>query len=68
MASTLIRTVWFLLIGWWLGPLWFVLSLLTMGTIVLFPVGAYAATKTFQVMTLRASPTVVIKNAQARSD
>ena len=68
MASTLVRAVWFLFIGWWLGPLWFVLSLLTMGTIVLFPVGAYAATKTWQVMTLKTSPTVVIENAQSQVD
>ena len=68
MASALVRAIWFLFIGWWLGPLWFVLSLLTMGTIVLFPVGAYAATKTWQVMTLKASPMVVIENAQSQAD
>lgn len=64
MASTLARVLWFTVIGWWLGPLWFLLSVLAMGTIVLLPVGAYAATKTWQVMTLSASPTVVINEAR----
>jgi len=68
MASTLARVLWFTVIGWWLGPLWFLLSVATMGTIVLFPVGAYAATKTWQVMTLSASPTVEFKWYEAERE
>lgn len=61
----LARALWFLFIGWWFGPLWFVLCVLLMGTIVFFPVGAYAATKTWAVMTLKTSPTIVIEDARA---
>jgi uncharacterized membrane protein YccF (DUF307 family) len=62
------RIIWFVLIGWWLGPLWFGLSLLLMATIILFPIGAYTATKTWQVMTFKTSPTVVVKEAQEKGD
>jgi len=68
MASGLVRVLWFVLVGWWLGPLWFLLCLLAMGSLVLFPVGAYAVTKTWAVMTLKTSPTVVIRNAQAEAN
>lgn len=67
MASGLVRVLWFLIVGWWLGPLWFLLSLLAMASIVLFPLGAYAAAKTWQVMTLKSNPTVVIQNARSEA-
>lgn len=48
----LVRIVWFVLFGWWLAALWFLGSLLLMLSILFFPIGAYAATKTWTVMTL----------------
>jgi len=68
MASTLARVLWFVFIGWWLGPLWFLMCLATMFTVVLFPVGAYAITKTWQVMVLSKSPTVIVQEAREKSD
>lgn len=50
-----VRLLWFLFIGWWLGLLWFGLSLALMVTIIFLPVGAWAATKTWKVMTLAGS-------------
>jgi uncharacterized membrane protein YccF (DUF307 family) len=58
------RIAWFLLIGWWLGLLWFGLSLAVMLTIVLLPVGAYMMAKTWKVMTLQRKPTKVIVEAR----
>ena len=51
----LLRLIWFLIAGWWLGLLWFSMSLALMMTIIFFPVGAWAATKTWKVMTLSGS-------------
>jgi len=39
-----------------------------MGTIVFFPIGAYAVTKTWHVTTLKTSPTVVIEDARSERD
>lgn len=51
-VNVLVRLLWFVLIGWWLGALWFAASLVLMLSVVFFPIGAYAATKTWNVMTL----------------
>lgn len=66
--GALLRAVWFVVIGWWLGALWFLACLMVMLSIVGFPVGAYAITKTWHVMTLKTSPTVVIKEAASEAD
>jgi uncharacterized membrane protein YccF (DUF307 family) len=66
--GALLRAVWFVFIGWWLGAIWFLLSLTVMLSIVGFPIGAYAITKTWHVMTLKTSPTVVVKEARARGE
>lgn len=49
----LLRVAWFLLVGWWLGLLWFAASLALMISVLFFPIGAYAATKTWHVMTFK---------------
>ena len=41
MAYVLIRIVWFVLVGWWLGILWFVGSIALMASLVFFPFGLY---------------------------
>ncbi len=51
----IVRFIWFIFIGWWLGLLWFGLSLALMLTILFLPVGAWAMTKTWKVMTLAGS-------------
>ena len=66
--SALTRSLWFIFVGWWLGPLWFVLCVFLMGTIVFFPIGAYAATKTWAVMTFKSKPTVVIEDARSQRE
>ena len=58
--NTFLRIIWFVFVGWWLGLLWFSLSLLLCFTIVFFPIGAYALTKTWNVMTFSESPKQVI--------
>jgi uncharacterized membrane protein YccF (DUF307 family) len=62
--GTLLRATWFVFIGWWLGIVWFLLSLMLMLSIVFFPIGVYTITKTYHVMTLKTSPTVVIQDAR----
>ena len=68
MAGTLTRIVWFLLIGWWLGLLWFSASLVLMGSIVFFPAGAYLAAKTWGIMTLSQSPEKVVVEAKEQKN
>jgi len=60
----LLRVVWFLAIGWWLGPLWLGVSIGLMLTIIGFPVGAYTATKTWHVATFKRKPQTVIVEAK----
>jgi uncharacterized membrane protein YccF (DUF307 family) len=62
--SAIVRVLWFLVIGWWLGPLWFVLSMALMLSVIFFPIGAYTATKTWHVMTFKTSPSTVIVEAR----
>jgi uncharacterized membrane protein YccF (DUF307 family) len=66
--SAVMRALWFVFIGWWFGPLWFLMCLFLMGTIVFFPIGAYAVTKTWAVTTFKTSPTVVIEDARSEGD
>ncbi|MBC5793268.1 MAG: SHOCT domain-containing protein [Nanohaloarchaea archaeon] len=54
-TNPVVRLIWFLFIGWWLGIIWFSLSLALMLTILFLPVGAWAMTKTWKVMTLAGS-------------
>jgi len=44
------------------------MCLFLMGTIVFFPIGAYAVTKTWAVTTFKTSPTVVIEDARSERD
>lgn len=55
----LIRTVWFLVVGWWLGFFWMAASLLVMCTIVLAPIGAAMLSQTGKVMMLTEDPETV---------
>lgn len=68
MAHILIRIIWLTLIGWWLGPLWFLGSLLIMCTIILFPLGAYTMSKTWTVMTLKRSPGRIVNDIQQETN
>ena len=62
--NLLIRIVWFILIGWWLSIVWFILCLLLCITIIFLPIGAYAMTKTWKVMTLAETPKAIIINIE----
>lgn len=66
MAGTILRVLWFCLIGWWLGPLWLLASVALMLSILFFPLGAYTATKTWRITTLKENPRTVVVNAQAQ--
>jgi uncharacterized membrane protein YccF (DUF307 family) len=41
MAGTIARLLWFLVIGWWLGPIWAIIGLLLMVTVIGAPLGAW---------------------------
>ncbi len=49
----LIRAVWFLLIGWWLGLIWTIVAWLFNLTLIGLPVGALMINAIPQIMTLR---------------
>ncbi|MFT4922596.1 MAG: uncharacterized membrane protein YccF (DUF307 family) [Haloarculaceae archaeon] len=51
--GVLLRTIWFLLIGWWLAILWMGISFLFMLTVIGFPVGLYLLSKTWQIATFK---------------
>ena len=62
--NLLIRIVWFILIGWWLSIVWFILCLLLCIALIFLPIGAYAMTKTWKVMTLAETPKAIIINIE----
>ena len=62
--NILIRIIWFIFLGWWLGIIWFTLCFLLMITIIFIPVGAYALTKTWKIMTLSESPKKIMVNVE----
>jgi uncharacterized membrane protein YccF (DUF307 family) len=41
MAGTIARILWFLVVGWWLGPIWAITGLLLMATVIGAPLGAW---------------------------
>jgi len=59
-----VRLLWFVFVGWWLGLVWFGVSLLLMISIIGFPIGAYTATKTWHVMTFKTKPQRVVVEAR----
>jgi hypothetical protein len=64
MPSTVVRVLWFIFVGWWLGLIWIGISLALMATVVLFPFGVYMISKTWEIMVLESSPTKVIEEGQ----
>jgi uncharacterized membrane protein YccF (DUF307 family) len=68
MANKYARVIWFVLVGWWLGPLWVISALLIMLTVVGFPLGVYMLLKTWEVMTLKANPKTVVVEAKAEAN
>lgn len=62
--NILIRIIWFFVIGWWLGIIWFFLSLLLCLTIIFLPIGAYTMTKTWKIMTLAETPKQIMINVE----
>jgi len=51
--SFLVRALWFLLVGWWLGALWIKLSLLLAATFLGLPIAFWMINRVPFVMTLR---------------
>ena len=62
--NIVLRFIWFLILGWWLALIWFFLSLILCITIIFLPIGAYAMTKTWKIMTLAESPKSIIINVE----
>lgn len=67
MAALITRVLWFVFIGWWLGLLWFTVNMGLIFTVILAPIGLVGIFKTAEVMTLRSSPTVVVREVRAES-
>ncbi len=66
MTNAVLRILWFVFVGWWLGLVWFLLCLFLMATIVFLPVGAWAVTKTWKIMTLQRSPRKVVVKTEEK--
>lgn len=64
IAPTWLWIIWVIFIGWWLALIWFAVSIGLMLTVIGFPIGAYTATKTWHVLTLKTSPQKVVVEAQ----
>ena len=62
MASAIIRIIWFLLVGWWLGLIWLSFGVISALTIVGFPLGIAMILTTWRVMTLKKDTVVVVQN------
>jgi len=59
-----LRIIWFLVIGWFLGLVWLGLSIAIMATVIGLPLGAYMATKTWQIATFKRRPRAVYVDAR----
>ena len=66
--SVLLRTIWFLFIGWWLALLWIAFAGVLMITIIFLPVGLYMLSKTWQIATFKRKPQRVIVEAREQRD
>jgi uncharacterized membrane protein YccF (DUF307 family) len=64
----LLRIVWFALVGWWLGLVWFSVAVLLIFSIVFAPIGTLMAMQTWRVMTLRSSPRRVVHEVRVEAD
>lgn len=53
--SLLLRSIWFLLVGWWLAALWMSLAYALCLTIIGMPAGFWMFEKTSAILTLRRS-------------
>ena len=56
MASTLIRALWFIFVGWWLAIIWIMISLILCLTLIGLPVGLWMLSKTWKIATLEENP------------
>ncbi|MDP2666217.1 MAG: SHOCT domain-containing protein [Candidatus Diapherotrites archaeon] len=60
MASTVVRVIWFILIGWWVALLWVILALIACLTIIGLPVGLWMFGKTWKIATLAEDPAKIV--------
>ncbi|MBA3945315.1 MAG: zinc ribbon domain-containing protein [Herpetosiphonaceae bacterium] len=60
----LLRAVWFIVIGWWLGLVWTIFAWLFNLSLIFLPVGLWMLNRVPQIMTLRspAAPRVTVQN------
>ncbi len=59
-----LRIVWFLVVGWWLGPLWFFLASLLGVTVIWYNVGLFMILNTWDLMTLKKLPQDCIEDVR----
>jgi len=64
----IVRSLWFLFVGWWLASLWISLCLLLIASVVFMPFGLVGLSKTWAVASLKTSPDVVIKEVKAADE
>jgi uncharacterized membrane protein YccF (DUF307 family) len=57
----LVRVIWFLFIGWWVGFLWITLAYLFIVLIITIPIGVMMLNRVPQVMTLKARPGLTVQ-------
>ncbi|MXW25052.1 MAG: YccF domain-containing protein [Dehalococcoidia bacterium] len=63
--NTLIRAIWFVLVGWWLSGLATLLATLLQLTIVGIPAAVYIINRIPQITTLKSSRTVEVAEGEA---
>jgi hypothetical protein len=64
MASTIVRIIWFLFIGWWVALfIWVPLALVACITIIGLPVGLWMFGKTWKIATLAEDPMKIFAGA-----
>lgn len=63
MASTIVRIIWFLFIGWWLALVWVSLALFACITIIGLPVGLWMFSKTWKIASLAEDPMKIFAGA-----
>ncbi|MBM3282317.1 MAG: hypothetical protein FJY86_03180, partial [Candidatus Diapherotrites archaeon] len=63
MASTIVRIIWFLFIGWWLALVWVFFAFFACLTIIGLPVGLWMFSKTWKIATLAEDPMKIFAGA-----
>ena len=58
--NIVLRIVWFVFVGWWVGVLWFLVACVAGITVLWYNVGLFMVADTWKVMTLKDPPREII--------